>query len=151
MKPNFYKAKSQFLTYLKEKGLKWTPEREEIVQEAFSIEGHFEADDLAYQLRKKGTRTSKASVYRTLPLLVEAGLIREVMYGVPPRHHYEHIHDEKEHDHMICLKCGKVLEFEDNSLRERERKICKRRGFLPQKFLIEIFGYCKRCQKLMRD
>ena len=140
------KARSQFLEYLKQQGLKWTSEREKIVQEAFALEGHFEADDLVYRLRKKGSRTSKASVYRTLPLLVKAGLIKEVIYGERGQH-YEHIHDQKEHDHLICLKCGKIVEFEDNSLRKIERKICEEHGFLPQKVLVEIFGYCKKCQQ----
>ena len=140
------KARSQFFKYLKEQGLKWTPEREEIFRQAFAIEGHFEAEDLAYRLRKKGRRTSKASVYRTLPLLVKAGLIKEVIYGEIPHHYYEHIHDEKEHDHLICLKCGKIFEFEDDSLRAIERIICEKRGFLPQKIIVEIFGYCKKCQ-----
>jgi Fur family ferric uptake transcriptional regulator len=85
------------------------------------------------------------SVYRTLPLLVKAGLIKEVIYG--ERHqHYEHIHNERDHDHLVCLKCGKIFEFEDDFLRELERKICEKRGFLPQKVLVEIFGYCKKCQ-----
>ena len=140
------KAKQQFLKYLKQQGLKWTPEREEIVREVFSMEGHFEAEDLVYRLRKKESRTSKASVYRTLPLLVKAGLIKEVIYGEVRHHYYEHIHDEREHDHLICLKCGNIFEFEDDSLRELEKKICKKRDFLPQKILVEIFGYCKKCQ-----
>lgn len=139
------KARSRFFRYLKEQGSKWTPEREEIVREVFAMEGHFEADDLAYRLRKKGSRTSKASVYRTLPLLVKAGLIKEVIYGEVRHHYYEHIHDQKEHDHLICLKCGRILEFENDSLREIERKICEKRGFLPQKVLVEIFGYCRKC------
>src|SRR4030042_602897 len=116
------KEKPQFLLYLKQEGLKWTPERDKIFQEALALEGHFEAEELAYLLRKKGNRISKATVYRTLPLLVKAGLIKEVIHG-EKHHHYEHIHDEKRHDHLICLKCGKIFEFEDDSLREIEEKI----------------------------
>ncbi len=141
------KEKSQFLMYLKEQGWKWTPEREEIVREAFAIEGHFEADDLAYRLRQKGSKVSRASVYRTLPLLVKAGLLREVMYGEVRRHYYEHVHDRKEHDHLICVQCGRVLEVDDENLRKAERKVCAEHGFLPQKFVVEIFGRCKKCQK----
>jgi Fur family transcriptional regulator, ferric uptake regulator len=139
------KEKAQFSNYLKDQGLRWTPERERIVKEAFATQGHFEAEELAYRLRKKGSRISKASVYRTLPLLVKAGLIREVIYG-EKHHHYEHIHGEKEHDHLICLKCGQILEFQDDSLRESERQICERHHFRPERILVEIFGYCKRCQ-----
>lgn len=139
------KRKPQFSNYLKKEGLKWTPEREKIYQEALALEGHFEAEELAYHLRKKGSRVSKATVYRTLPLLVKAGLIKEVIHG-EKHHHYEHNHEESQHDHLICLKCGKILEFEDNSLREIEGKICEKHQFRPQKIVIEIFGYCKKCQ-----
>jgi Fur family ferric uptake transcriptional regulator len=137
--------KPQFLNYLKQEGLKWTPERERVFQEALDLEGHFEAEELAYRLRTKGSRISKATVYRTLPLLVKAGLIKEAIHG-EKHQHYEHIHDEKGHDHLICLGCGKIFEFEDDTLREIERKICKRYRFRSQKVLVEIFGHCKECQ-----
>ncbi len=109
------------------------------------MEGHFEAEELAYRLRKKGKRISKASVYRTIPLLLEAGLIKEVIHG-EKHHHYERIRDDKEHDHMICLKCGQIVEFQDQSLKQIEAKICEKYEFRPQKVLVEIFGYCKKCQ-----
>ncbi len=139
------KKKPQFLNYLKKQGLKWTRERERVFQEASAMEGHFEAEELAYRLRKKGSRISKATVYRTLPLLVKAGLIKEVIHG-EKHHHYEHNHEENRHDHLICLKCGKIVEFENESLREIEGKICERHQFRPEKIVIEIFGYCKACQ-----
>jgi len=139
------KIKPQFQNFLKQQGLKWTPERERVFQEASATEGHFEAEELAYRLRKKGSRISKASVYRTLPLLVKAGLIKEVIHG-EKHHHYEHIHEESQHDHLICLKCGKIVEFEEESLREIERKICEKYHFRPEKVVIEIFGYCKKCR-----
>jgi Fur family ferric uptake transcriptional regulator len=137
--------KPQFLNYLKQEGLKWTPERERVFQEALDLEGHFEAEELAYRLRTKGSRISKATVYRTLPLLVKAGLIKEAIHG-EKHQHYEHIHDEKHHDHLICLRCGKIFEFEDDTLREIQRKICKKYHFRSQKILVEIFGHCKECQ-----
>ena len=139
------KAKPQFLNFLRHQGFKRTPERERILQEVFATEGHFEAEELAYRLRQKGSRISKATVYRTLPLLVKAGLIKEVIHG-EKHHHYEHTHDENHHDHLICLKCGKIIEFHDASLREMEEKVCKENHFRPQKILTEIFGYCQKCR-----
>lgn len=138
------KIKPQFQNFLKQQGLKWTPERERVFQEASAMEGHFEAEELAYRLRKKGSRISKATVYRTLPLLVKASLIKEVVHG-EKHHHYEHIHEESQHDHLICLKCGKIVEFEEESLRDIEGKICEKHQFRPEKIVIEIFGYCKNC------
>lgn len=139
------KENPQFLNYLKQEGLKWTSGREKVFREAVATEGHFEAEELAYRLREKGTRVSKATVYRTLPLLVKAGLIKEVIHG-EKHHHYEHNHEESQHDHLICLKCGKIVEFGEESLREIEGKICKKHQFQPQKIVVEIFGYCKKCQ-----
>jgi len=139
------KTKPEFLNFIKQRGLKWTPARERVFQEALALEGHFEAEELAYRLRKKGSRISKATVYRTLPLLVKAGLIKEVIHG-EKHHHYEHNHEEKQHDHLICLKCGKIVEFEEESLREIEEKVCEKHRFRPEKIVVEIFGYCKNCR-----
>ena len=139
------KAGPQFIEYIKQRGLKWTPEREKVLREALAMEGHFEADALAFRLRKKGSRISRATVYRTLPLLVKGGLIKEVIHG-EKHHHYEHIHDEQHHDHLICLKCRKIIEFHDPSLREIEEKVCMENHFQPQKILVEIFGYCQGCK-----
>lgn len=139
------KTNPQFLNFLKEQGLKWTSAREEVFREAVATEGHFEPEELAYRLRKRGSRISKATVYRTLPLLIKAGLIKEVIHG-ENHHHYEHIHEGKDHDHLICLRCGKIIEFEEESLRKVEGRICKNHEFRPERILIEIFGYCKECQ-----
>jgi Fur family ferric uptake transcriptional regulator len=136
---------SRFRDYLKDQGFKWTPEREKVLKEALILEGHFEADELVYRLRRKGIRVSKATVYRTLPLLVKAGFIKEVIHG--EKHlHYEHVHGNSRHDHLICLGCGKIIEFEDGAMRELEERICRERKFRPEKVLFEIYGYCEGCK-----
>jgi Fur family ferric uptake transcriptional regulator len=135
----------KFKKYIKQQRLKWTPEREAVLREALDTEGHFEAEDLAFRLRKKGSRVSKATVYRTLPLLVEAGLLKEVIHG-EKHQHFEHVHEGERHDHMICLKCGAIVEFRNESLRRIEKKICEENHFKPHKVVIEIFGYCKNCR-----
>jgi len=139
------KTNPQFLSFLKDQGLKCTSGREEVFREAVATEGHFEPEELAYRIRRKGSRVSIATVYRTLPLLVKAGLIKEVIHG-EKHHHYERIHGNNLHDHLICLKCGKIVEFAEESLKEIEEQICKRHHFRPQKIVVEIFGYCRKCQ-----
>ncbi len=139
------KANPQFLHFLKQEGFRRTPEREEILEEIFSTDGHFEAEEIAFRLRQKGSRISKATVYRTLPLLVKAGLVKEVIHG-EKHHHYEHVHGDEQHDHLICLKCGAVLEFQEESLNRIEEEICARYRFQPERILVEIFGYCKKCR-----
>ncbi len=139
------KAVPQFRHFLKKEGFRRTPEREKILEEIFSTDGHFEAEEIAFRLRQKGTRVSKATVYRTLPLLVRAGLVKEAIHG-EKHNHYEHVHGEGQHDHLICLNCGTVLEFQEESLRSIEKKVCARHGFHPERSLVEIFGYCKKCR-----
>ena len=139
------KAGPQFIEYIKQRGLKSTPEREKVLREALAMEGHFEADELAFRLRKKGSRISRATVYRTLPLLVRAGLLNRVIHG-EKHQHYEPIHEERQHDHLICLKCGKITEFQNCALKKLEEEICRENDFQPQKYLVEIFGYCRKCQ-----
>jgi Fur family transcriptional regulator, ferric uptake regulator len=139
------KTKPKFASFLKERSLKRTPAREEVLREAFAAEGHFEADELVHRLRKKGSRVSKATVYRTLPLLVQAGLLTQVIHG-EKHQHYEHIHEEKVHDHLVCLQCGQIIEFQDATLREAEEAVCRRNHFQPRKILVEIFGTCRSCQ-----
>ncbi len=135
----------QFYSFLKQQGLKLTPKREKVLQEAFVAGGHFEAEHLVRRLRERGGTASRATVYRTLPLLVRAGLLKEVIHG-EKQHHYEPIRGEERHDHLICIQCGTILEFENGSLREIEKEICKQHEFRPKKILIEIFGYCRGCR-----
>ncbi len=139
------KTKPQFLRFLKQRGFRRTPEREKILEEIFSTQGHFEAEEIAFRLRQKGSRVSKATVYRTLPLLVKAGLVKQAIHG-EQHNHYEPVHGEQQHDHLICLKCGQVLEFQEESLKRIEKEICARHRFQPENIVVEIFGYCRKCR-----
>ncbi|MFH0811037.1 MAG: Fur family transcriptional regulator [Pseudomonadota bacterium] len=138
-------AKERFRQFLKSQALKMTNDREAIVEAVFSIENHFEAEYLAYRVRERGV--SKATVYRTLHLLVESGLLRQVIFG--DKHgHYEHVHQEEEgHDHLICLRCGGIIEFQHPSVAEIKAAVKDRYGFLPERVLLEISGVCARCHQ----
>lgn len=137
--------KDEFRSYLKAGGLKLTPERGLILEAAFSTDNHFEVEDLLIKLRQQGDRVSKATIYRTLPLLVKSGLLREVVFG--ERHsHYEHVFGHKHHDHLICLCCGKIIEFANPSIENLQDKICKEHGFEAMGHRFEITGYCNECQ-----
>lgn len=134
-----------FKEFLKRKGLKLTTERKSILKEIYSFHGHFDPDELLLRLRKKGSRVSKASIYRTIPLLIESGLIEEVI-KVDKHSHYEHTYGHGHHDHMICLKCGSVVEFHSQELEDLQEKLCKKDGFRGISHTLEIRGYCKRCR-----
>lgn len=142
--------KGIFREFLSKKGLKFTKERENILHEAFSFHGHFHPEDLLLNMRNKNIRVSKASIYRTLPLLVESGLIAQV--EMDDKHtHYEHIFGHGHHDHLICLKCGRIIEVFYPRLEAIQDELCRENGFEGLKHTLEIRGYCSKCRTMARD
>ena len=136
----------QFAEYLQARRMKLTPERRRILVSIFKMHTHFEADDLLFQMRKDGIRVSKATIYRTLPLLVESGLLRE-LHDDDRHTHYEHVYGHEHHEHLICLNCGKIIEFSEPTIEKMQDEICKQHGFAPIKHRYEILGYCDECSK----
>ncbi len=133
-----------FKEFLAKKGLKLTKERSAILEEVFSTHGHFDPDDLLMKMRQKGIRVSKASIYRTLPLLLECGLVEEVE-KVDKHAHYEHTFGHGHHDHLICIKCGKVIDVYSEKLERLQKKLCNREKFRCVTHSLEIKGYCEKC------
>ena len=136
-----------FREFLTKKGLKFTNERESILDEVFSFHGHFDPEELLIFMRSKGIRVSRSSLYRTLPLLVESGLIEQVVRN--DKHaHYEHIHGHEHHDHLICIKCGKVMEVFSPKLEAIQDELCRKNGFDGIRHTLEIKGFCSKCRKM---
>ncbi len=134
----------KFREYIREKGLRNTPERELIIEEIFSNHDHFDAEGLFLRLRNKMKRVSKASVYRTIPLLIECGLIKEV-YFEDGHLHYEHIYGHQHHCHLRCICCGSVVEFADDEVLRLQNQIGEKHHFLVTSHRFEVFGYCSEC------
>lgn len=137
--------RSAFRTYLASQGLRWTPERDAILEAIFATHRHFSADELYDMLREQGHRVSRATIYRTLDLLVKCGLVSSIDLG-DGRLSYEHILGHEHHDHLICTVCGTLIEFEDADIEVRQRAICERYGFEMERHSLRIFGRCKRCR-----
>lgn len=135
-----------FVKYLGTRKLKFTQERKTILQEMFRSPGHLEVEDLLYSLRRKKKPASRATVYRTLELLVDSGIVRKVDLG-HGHSHYELMVDQPHHEHMICLACGKVIEFSDKTMERSLNKLCKKSEFEHTAHRFEIFGYCDKCRK----
>ncbi|MFH1675738.1 MAG: Fur family transcriptional regulator [bacterium] len=133
-----------FTAFLKERGLKLTRQRDAIFEEVFCHHGHIDADDLAAKLKKKDKRASRATVYRTLDLLVESGLVKPTRLS-SDQYSYEHVHHGEHHDHLICRKCGKVIEFFSSEIEEAQIKVCKRNKFTPKSHTMVIHGLCEDC------
>ena len=133
-------------SFLRLRGFRTTPARKAILDAAYTIHGHFEAEDLFLKLRRqKGLKISRATVYRTLPLLVKCGLLREVLF-TDKHSHYEHIWGHEHHEHLVCLDCGRVFEFQSPELEKVLDLAARNHRFRPSGHKVEITGYCEKCR-----
>jgi len=130
---------------LSSKGFKITKQRKQILDFILKTKGHFEIEDIVYKMKKKNKDVSRATIYRTIGLLKELGFVEEVI-KYDNKTIYE-IAGKGHHDHLICIKCGKIIEFEDKNIEELQNKICKKYNFKPIYHRLEIFGICEECQK----
>jgi Fur family ferric uptake transcriptional regulator len=134
-----------FQNYISRRGLRRTPEREEILREIFSVHRHFDVDELYLQLKGKGSKVSKASIYRALPLFIDCGLIREVDFS-DGHWHYEHIFGHAHHCHLRCLGCGEIQEFEEPGLLLLEERLAQKYRYRIKGHQLLVAGYCADCQ-----
>ena len=135
----------KFREYLKSNGFKLTSERKAILEQVFAYDDHFQAEDLLVRMRQDGYSVSRATIYRTLPLLAKSGLLTEVI-DAQKHSHYEHIHALQQHAHLICLRCGKIIEFREPEINALQEAVCQTHKFRPMKYRNEILGYCFECQ-----
>ena len=137
---------SRFETFLQSQGLKLTRERVALLREIFATHYHFEADELLGKMKEKAVKISRATIYRTLELLVKSGMVRRVHLG-EDHYHYEHVRGDSHHDHLICTTCGNVIEFHDPVLEARQLEICEKRRFTPTFHNLQILGICDACRR----
>jgi Fur family ferric uptake transcriptional regulator len=137
-------TEEHFRKFLRSRGLKFTPERQIVLEEAFAIHDHFEADDLLLRIRQNKRRVSRGTIYRTLSLLEDSGLVRRVAF-IDKHTHYEHVYGHKHHEHLICLACGRVIEFYRELLEQTLFAVCKENKFSIKSHKIEVVGYCQDC------
>jgi len=131
---------------LKERGLRVTRERRMILSHACEHFGHFYANDLLESLDHHGFRVSRATVYRTLAHLVEKGLLRRHELG-DRKTFYEPVLGRKHHEHMVCVRCGKILEFIQDEIERLQDQVCHEHGFRPLSHTLQIQGICKACRR----
>lgn len=134
-----------FHEFLAKTGARWTPEREAILEAVFAIHRHFGADELYDWLRERDHRVSRATIYRTLDLLVKSGLVSDLDLG-DGRTSFEHVFGHEHHDHLICTTCGRTIEFEEGDIEQLQQAVCRRMGFRAERHSLRIFGTCKNCQ-----
>lgn len=134
-----------FKDFLSENQLKLTPQRRAVLEAVFATHRHFDAEELVQILKQMGKRISRATVYRTLDLLVKSGLVHAMELG-ESRKVYEHIVGHRHHDHLICTECGRTIEFGDGFIELLQEKVCDRLNFQAQKHSLRIFGRCENCR-----
>lgn len=131
---------------VKERGLKASSTRDSIARAALSRRGHFSVDELLADLRARGAReVHTATVYRVLPLLVEAGLLQMTLVSNREGARYERAFERDHHDHLICTACGKIIEFEHEAIEVLQRDIAERFGFRLTGHIHELLGTCADC------
>jgi Fur family ferric uptake transcriptional regulator len=135
-----------FGRYLREQGLPVTQQREAVAEVVFSTQGHLSVDQIEACLRESGERIGKATVYRTLDLLVRSKLVDEHDFGEGFKRYEHRLSREPVHEHLICIECGKVVEFRSSEIQEVERRVAGEHGFQVVRHSLEVYGICGQCQ-----
>ena len=142
---NNNKLLSDFKDVLRKEGLKVTPQRIAVLEEIMKDRGHRESEDIYMAIKTRKTHVSRATVYRTLDILVQHGFARKLNLG-DGRARYESKIDSPHHDHMICNNCGKIIEFVNHEIEKIQEEIAKHHQFKLQQHIHQLFGICKECQ-----
>jgi len=135
-----------FSRYLREQGLPITQQREAVAQIVFSSSGHLSVENIAQQLRQEDERIGKATIYRTLDLLVKSKLVEEHNFGEGFKRYEHRLSRQPVHEHLICVECGTVIEFRSDEVQRIEERMLQDHGFTPARHRLEIYGLCQECR-----
>lgn len=140
-------TRQRFRDFLAQRNLRLTAQRQAIVETAFSTDQHFTAEQLLEWSRLRDKSVSRATVYRTLPLLTESGLVREMDFGKDYRFYDPNYANHPRHNHIICLDCQKIVEFENDKLDRLLNQISHRLGFAAKTHRLQITANCEELRK----
>lgn len=150
-------VKERFDNYIASRGMRRTSQRDVIVEAAFATDDHFTAEELLTKARKIDPKTSRATLYRTIALLEECGLLREIDLGRDERVYDPNFLESPDHNHLICVDCGKVIEFEDENVATLVDCLTRRLGFRPAMKSMRIEACCDKlrnggmCENLIQQ
>jgi Fur family ferric uptake transcriptional regulator len=140
-------AKRRFMDFLAHKQLRVTAQRRAIIDTVFGTQQHFTADQLLAWSRERDKSVSRATVYRTLPLLTESGLVREMDFGKDHKIYDPNYAEHPRHNHIICEDCQKIVEFDSAKLERLETDISRRLGFSVTAHRLQISASCEELKK----
>lgn len=138
--------KGELKKIVKQKGLKYTEQREIILQVLLNAPGHLSAEDVYNEVKANfpDSNIGIATVYRALSFLEDVHLVTSISFGTDGKK-YE-TNTKSHHDHLICISCGKIIEFVDEDIEKRQDKIAKENGFKITNHVMQLFGNCSSCQ-----
>ena len=136
--------------FMAERGLKSTRQRSLIIEVFFSLHGHLSVEEVWSRVRQDDPRVSVATVYRTMKLLSESGLAHARNFG-DGQTRYEPAVGREHHDHLICTRCGTIIEFENDQIERMQDAVAKKHGFKVTSHKMELYGLCKSCQKAVEQ
>ncbi|MEJ2471611.1 MAG: transcriptional repressor [Desulfuromonadales bacterium] len=136
--------KQDFQAYLATQGLKSTRQRDLILEEFLRAGAHLSTEELYLRLRRKNPRIGYATVHRTLKLFAECGIAEQRDFG-DGQARFEASADDAHHDHLICLTCGAIVEFEDPRIEQLQDEVARQHGFAIKHHRLELYGNCPRC------
>ncbi len=147
MKVNLNQLKEEFKKYLKRKNMKITQSRLDLIDLLASYGKHFEVEELVNWVSSRtDRRVSRSTIYRTIKLLQEFGAIKEVIKQ-NNRTIYEFVVGKPHHDHLVCVECGRIIEFVNEDIENLQDEVCKEYDFEPMNHRLEIFGICSDCRR----
>ncbi len=140
-------AKQKFIRFLGRKRLRLTNQRQAIITAVFNTTQHFTAEQLLEWSRQLDRSVSRATVYRTLPLLVESGLLKELELGKDYKYYDPNYAQHPHHNHIICLDCDKIVEFDSKEMDQLGKQISQKLGFSPKSQRLQITATCDEFRK----
>lgn len=138
-------AKAILEQYVKDMGMLYSRQREQILDTFLKMERHPTINDLYQRVRKKNPRTGLATVYRAMKVICDAGLARETDFGDGLKR-YEHEHGHEHHDHLVCVRCGRIIEVVSPEIEKIQNQLAQKHTFTPLRHRMQIFGTCKSCR-----
>lgn len=141
----FEEEQKIFNSFVREKGLKQSRQRDDILLTFLKTEKHLTADELHLLVKKKNPSIGIATVYRTLKLLCECGLSSELRFG-DRAVRYEHFYGHEHHDHLVCVKCGNFIEAVDPEIEKLQERLAKKVNFSLQGHKLLMYGVCSKCK-----
>jgi Fur family transcriptional regulator, ferric uptake regulator len=141
--------RSLFNQFIKTQGLRQSSRRDRVVEAFLNLKGHASAEELLHQVRKKDKRVGLTTIYRTLKLLTECGLAVERKFNRQVTT-FEPAQLGRHHDHLICLDCGRIMEFQNKTIETLQEAVARDHAFIISHHILDLYGTCLECSQDQR-